>query len=168
MATSKTSKTSKQTQASVLQIGELRARVDQLRRDVEDAVESIGKRAVDSLPPSGRKQVDDVLGRINSVRGDVNKAVDAWRSDLEHRFKVVRGTVDKRVSTIRKRTESGSKKLVGGVEKRTRKYTERFFKQLRLPVRGDVDALKRRLTQLERRIEDLEKSAKSSRKAAAA
>ena len=159
------SKSAKQSNAFVPQFGDLRARVDQLRQDVEEAVESLGKRAVNSLPESGRKQVDEVLDRISAVRGDVNKAVESWRTDLEKRFKVVRGTVDKRVSTLRRETESRSKKVVTTFEKQARRYVERAFKQLRLPVRSDVDALKRRLTTLERRIEDLEKGSK--RKAAA-
>jgi len=159
------SKSAKQSQAFVPQLGDLMARVEQLRHDVEGVVESLGKRAVNSLPASGRKQVDEVLDRISSVRGDVNKAVGSWRNDLEKRFKVVRGTVDKRVSSLRKGTESRSKKAITSVEKQARKYVERAFKQLRLPVRSDVDALKRRLTTLERRIEDLEKVGK--RKAAA-
>jgi BMFP domain-containing protein YqiC len=151
-------KTSKRGQATVLPLNDLRARVDQIRKDVEGAVETIGKRAVDILPDSQRKQVDGVLDRISSVRGDVNKAVEGWRSDVEKRFKVVRGTVDKRVNTLRKETQSRSKQLITSVERETRRYVERVFKQLKLPVRGDVDALKRRLTTLERRIEVLENS----------
>ena len=161
-----TSSTSKQAQASVLQLDALRARVDRLRRDVEDAVESIGKRAVDRLPAGGRKQINEVIGRINGVRGGVNEAVDSWRADIEKRFKVVRGTVDKRVTTIRRRTESRSKKAATSFEKQTRRYIERMFKQLHLPVRSDVDSIKRRLTTIERRIQTLEKNGKSSRKAA--
>jgi hypothetical protein len=78
--------------------------------------------------------------------------------DVEKRFKVVRGTVDKRVTTLRKETQSRGRQLFDGVEKETRKYVERFFKQLKLPVRGDIDALKKRVSALERRLEELEKS----------
>jgi polyhydroxyalkanoate synthesis regulator phasin len=127
---------------------------------MEGAVGTIGKRAAGMLPRSQRKQVDEVIDRINSVRGDVNKAVETWRSDFERRFKVVRGTVDKRVTTLRRQTESNGKRLLDGVEKETRRYIERMFKQLRLPVRGDLDALKRRVSALERRLEQLEKSEK--------
>ena len=95
-----------------------------------------------------------------------NKKRNCWKPDLEKRFKVVRGTVDKRVSTLRKETEKSRKKVVTSVEKQTRKYIERVFKQFKLPVRGDVDSLKRRLTMLERRIQELEKTPKG--KAAAA
>jgi len=149
---------SKKTQASVLPLKEIRQRVDRIRKDVEGAVETIGKRAVDILPREQRKQVDGVLDRINTVRGDVNKAVESWRADLEKSFKVVRGTVDKRIVTLRKETESRSQSLIGTVEKETRKYVERVFKQFKLPVRSDVDGLRRRLNALERRVEDLEKS----------
>jgi len=162
-----TSRPNKHTQASVLQLGELRARVDRLRREMEDAVESIGKRAVERLPVRGRRQVDEVLDRISTVRGDVNKTVDAWRLDLEKRFRVVRGTVDKRVSTLRKETRSRSRRLVAMMEKRSRRYIDLMVRQLRLPMRADIDAVKRRLGALERRIEDLEKNGKASRRAAA-
>ena len=153
-----TTKTSKRGQASGLAFTDLRARVQRLRKDVEDAVETIGKRAVDILPDSQRKQVDEVIDRINSVRGDVNKTVGGWRTDLDKRFKVVRGTVDKRISVLRKQTQTGGKGLIDGVEKEARKYVERMFKQLKLPVRGDLDALKRRVSALERRLEEIEKT----------
>jgi polyhydroxyalkanoate synthesis regulator phasin len=151
-----TTKASKRGQASILPLGDLRARVDQLRKEVE----SIGKRAAEILPKEQRKQVDGVIDRITSVRDDVNKAVETWRTDFERRFKVVRGTVDKRVTTLRKQTQSNGKRLLDGVEKETRRYIERMFKQLKLPVRGDLDALKRRVAALERRLEELEKSDK--------
>lgn len=80
----------------------------------------------------------------------------------------MRGTVDKRVNSIRKETASQRRKIFTSVEKQTRKYVEQVFKQFKLPVRGDVDAVKRKLTVLERRIQELEKGAKSTRKAAAA
>jgi hypothetical protein len=148
----------KRGQTTVLPIADIRARADQLRKDVADAVETIGKRAVDILPDSQRKQVDDVLDRINSVAGGVNKTVGSWRSDIEKTFKVVRGTVDKRVTKLRKETQSRSKGVIDGVEKEARRYVERLFKQLKLPVRGDLDSLKRRVSALERRIDELEKT----------
>ena len=155
-----TARASKKVQASVLPIRELRNRVEQLRKDVEGAVETISKRAVDILPDSQRKQVDGVLDRLSSVRGDVNKAVDAWRSDIEKRFKVVQGTVDTRVTSLRKETQSRGRRLVDTLEKETRRYVERAYKQLKLPVRGDLDALKKRVSALERRLEEIEKTDK--------
>ena len=119
------------------------------------------RQAVDSLPESSRKQVDGLLDRVNAVSGDVNKTVDEWRSDLE-----------KRVTTLRKETESRRKKFVTNFEKQTRRYVERVFKQFKLPVRGDVDSVKRRMTALERRVAELEDKAAgaktTTRKAAAA
>lgn len=152
-------RTSRKSQTvSALPLKDIRQRVERIRKDVEGAVETIGKRAVDILPRQQRKQVDEVLDRINSVRGDVNKAVESWRTDLEKSFKVVRGTVDKRITILRKETQSRGQNVLGTVEKETRRYVERVFKQLKLPVRGDVDALKRRLNTLERRVDELEKS----------
>ena len=151
-----TTRVKKQAPASVVSIDELRARVERLRHEVEDAVETIGKRAVGVLPEGQRKQVDEVVGRLNAVRGDVNKTVDTWRSDLEKRFKVLRGTVDKRVSSVRKQTQTRSKKIVSGVEKDVRKYVAQVFKRLQIPVRTDLELVKRRLTAIERRLTEIE------------
>ena len=114
---------------------------------------------VQCLEVLAQQQTNPYFAKVlNSVRGDVNKAVDAWRSDIEKRFKVVRGTVDKRVTTLRKETQSRGRRLVDSLEKETRRYVERAFKQLKLPVRGDLEALKRRVSALERRLEEIEKT----------
>ena len=59
-------KNTKSRQATVIPITEIRERVDRIRKDVEEAVETMGKRAVDSLPESSRKQVDGLLDRVNA------------------------------------------------------------------------------------------------------
>ncbi|MFQ5477186.1 MAG: hypothetical protein ACE5E4_01065 [Candidatus Binatia bacterium] len=135
--------------------------VQRVRGDMESAVEILGKRATGLLPEESREQVDRMLEGLNSVRGDVNKTVESLRSDIEERFDLVRGTIDKRVTSIRKETDVQRKKLVSTLQKELRTTAQRLFKWLRLPVRGDVDALKRRLTSLERRLETLESSDKS-------
>ena len=104
-----------------------------------------------ALPEGSRKQVDQVIDRLSDVRGDVNKRVDAVRSDLE-----------KQVTSIRKQTEKRSRKLTSVVQKQARKYAEDLFKSLRLPVRKDLDAIKRRLTSIERRIDELAKTRKAA------
>ncbi len=154
-------RTRKQSAApTLLAVDDLRGRVERLRHEVEEAVGTLGKRAVGVLPVEQQEQVDGVLGRLSSVRGEMNRTVDSWRSDIERRFKVIQGTVDKRVSTIRKETQSRSKKLSSSIEKDVRKYVVQIFKRLQLPVRTDIDLVKRRLTAIERRISELEKSDK--------
>lgn len=164
MPATKTKK--QQAPTPIFSVDEIRNRVERIRQDVEEAVETIGKRAAGYLPETQRKQVDEVIDRITEVRDDMNKAVDSWRTDIEKQFSVIRGTVDKRVTSIRKQTETRRKKAVSGFEKEARKYTKQVFKTLQLPVRSDVDGIKRRLTALERRITAIEKAGTSKRAAA--
>jgi hypothetical protein len=138
-------------------ITDIRSRVDRIRHDVEEAVDTLRKRAVGVLPAPQRRQVDEVFDRLTSVSHDVNKAVGHWRADLEKRFRVIRGTVDKRVSTLRKRTETQRRTLVGGFEGDVRKVVGGIFRRLQLPVNGDIEAIKRRLSLIERRLGALEK-----------
>lgn len=165
MPATKTRTRKKRQPAPALSLEDLRKRADRLRKDLEDTVESLGKRAAGFLPAPQRKQVDEVLDRLGEVRGDVNKTVDAWRKDFEKQYKVVRGTVDKRVTRLRKQTEKRGQKVVSELEKEARKYTARAFKRLQIPVRSDIESIKRRLTALERRLTAIEKHDK---KAAAA
>ena len=162
-ATRTTKKRGEDTTLSALSLDGVKAGVDRLRQDVEDTVESIGKRAMEVLPEGQREQVDELMDRLNDVRDDMNKTVDTWRTDIERRFDIIRGTVDKRVGQVRKETEVRSKKIVTGLEKDLRVYVNQVFKRLQLPVRSDVSAIKRRLTAIERRLEALEKSREKSR-----
>ena len=159
-------KSKKQRTASVTAIEDIRGRVDQLRQDVEEAVGTLGKRAVKVLPREQQKVVDDVVDRVSNVGKDLNKTVDTWRSDLEKRFQAVTKTVDKRVAKIRKETESRSKTFAKNVDKDLRKYVNQAFKRMQLPVRTDLDSVKRRLTAIERRLTAIEKGAKTTRRAA--
>lgn len=159
-------KARKRATASIISLDDLRARADQIRHEVEGAVETLGKRAADYLPEAQRKQIDEVIDRLSEVRDDLNQTIDSWRNDVEKQFRVIRGTVDKRVTTIRKETESRRKKALTGFEKEARKYTARMFKRLQLPVRSDLENVKRRLTALERRLTAIEKGSSKSKKAA--
>lgn len=162
-------KSKKQAPASIISLEDLRDRADRIRQDVEEAVETISKRAVGYLPDAQRKQVDEVIDRLADVRDDVTKVVDSWRTDVEKQLKAIRGTVDKRVTSIRKQTETRRKKAVTGFEKEARKYASSVFKRLQIPVSSDLNNIKRRLSAIERRITALEKTgAKSSEKKAAA
>jgi hypothetical protein len=166
-ATKTRTRTRKKQAPATLSFEDLRKRADRLRKDLEDTVESLGKRAVGFLPASQRKQVDEVLDRLSDVRGDVNKTVDSWRKDLEKQYKVVRGTVDKRVTKLRKQTEKRSRNAVSEIEKEARKVATRAFKRLQIPVRSDIESIKRRLTALERRLTAIEKHEKGQKAAAA-
>ncbi|MFP6625969.1 MAG: hypothetical protein VCA74_02770 [Deltaproteobacteria bacterium] len=141
----------KKQKTQIFDLGEIRERMEKMSKDIEQSVGDLGKKAADALPEGSRKQVDQVIDRLSDVRGDVNKRVDAVRSDLE-----------KQVTSIRKQTEKRSRKLTSVVQKQARKYAEDLFKSLRLPVRKDLDAIKRRLTSIERRIDELAKARKAA------
>lgn len=141
----------------VATVTDIRSRVDRIRQDVEEAVGTLRKRAVRVLPPSQRKQVDEVFDRITSVGQDVNKTVGHWRADLEKRYRVIRGTVDKRVNTLRKRTETQGRSLVSNLEGDVRKAVSGVFRRFQLPVYSDIETIKRRLSVIERRLGALEK-----------
>ncbi len=131
--------------------------VERVRKDVESTVKSVRKAAVELLPKSSRKQVDSVIDRIDEVRGDVNKTVNktvkSVRKDLQKRYKVVSGTIDKRVKSVTKDTEARRKKAVSTFEKEARKRATAVLKWLNLPTRNDIEAIKRRVTNLERRVD---------------
>jgi hypothetical protein len=151
-------KRTRKASSKVTPIGEVRTRVLRIREDVEEVVDNIRKRAIRALPPSQRKQVDGVIDRISAVGQDVNKTVDGLRADIEKQYRLIRGTVDKRVGKISKRTRTRGKKLVTGIESDVRKYVDGIFRRLQLPVHGDLETIKRRLTSIERRLASLERS----------
>ncbi len=132
-----------------------------LRKDFEKALEDAGKRAADLLPASGRKRLDEWTKaadkRVAGLRKDVDKRVAALRKD-----------VDKRVDTLRKDAEKRTKSVTDTIEKEARKQLNTMFKRMRLPVRSDIDGLKRRMTSIERKLDQLGKqqSTKQAKQAA--
>jgi len=143
--------------------------VDRVRGEVEGAAERFGRRAVSMLPEQQQDQVDKVVDKmvdsIGEVREDLNGRVDELREQIEERLGDARTQLDKRVTGLRKQTNGRRRELTSSVQKEAGKMATRLAKWLKLPVRGDVDSVKRRLTAIERRIDTLEKG--SRRKAAA-
>ncbi len=139
--------------------------VDRVRGEVEGAAERFGRRAVSMLTEQQQDQVDKVIDSIGEVREDLNGRVDELREQIEERLDDVRTQLDKRVTGLRKETNGRRRELTSSAQKEARKLATRLAKWLKLPVRGDVDSVKRRLTAIERRIDSLEKG--SRRKAAA-
>ncbi len=139
--------------------------VDRVRGEVEGAAERFGRRAVSMLTEQQQDQVDKVIDSIGEVREDLNGRVDELREQIEERLDDVRTQLDKRVTGLRKETNGRRRELTSSAQKEAGKLATRLAKWLKLPVRGDVDSVKRRLTAIERRIDSLEKG--SRRKAAA-
>ena len=143
-----------------------------LRKDLDKAVDRVTREASRVVPKATRRQLNDALGVVSSVGGDVTrrvtKAVDGVRSEVEGNLEQLRGTVNQRVRTLRKDATQASEKAVADVEKEVRKQAERLFKVLGLPVKSDLDSLKRRIGAVERKIEELvEGSARKRAKAEA-
>jgi uncharacterized coiled-coil DUF342 family protein len=121
------------------------------------------------LPEQQQDQVDKVVDKlidsIGEVREELNGRVDELREQIEERLGDARTQLDKRVTGLRKQTNGRRRELTSTAQKEAGKLATRLAKWLKLPVRGDVDSVKRRLTAIERRIDTLEKG--SRRKAAA-
>jgi polyhydroxyalkanoate synthesis regulator phasin len=86
------------------------------------------------------------------------------RADVEDTVFDFRGTVDKRVKALRKDATQRSEKAFETIEKETRKTFERFFSAIGLPVRSDLDGIKRRVGALERQVEQIVEGSMRRRK----
>ncbi len=117
-------------------IDEMRKSVDQLTKDLEEGVQDLGRRAAKALPEERRKQVDEVIDRLGSVRGNVEESI----------------------TTLRARSGKQTGEFFTGIESDLKGYVEALFKRFKLPVRSDLNSLKRRLTAIERRLDTVEKA----------
>ena len=134
---------------------QLEKQVSRLRKDLERTVDRVGREAARYIPKSSRRQFDDILGKVGDLGDTVTKTVKGVRADVEGTVEDLRGTVDKRVQALRKDATESSQKALESVEKETRKQVERFLRAIGLPVRSDLDAIKRRVSALERQVEQL-------------
>lgn len=128
-----------ETRFAIPTLEDLSRQAESLRSDVEATALRLGRQARGFLPEQGQRGLDVVINGITDVRDDATKRVDTLRKDID---------------TRRKQT-------VTTVEREARKRVESLYKRVSLPVRGDLDAIKRRITRLERKIDQLleEKSA---------
>jgi 2-succinyl-5-enolpyruvyl-6-hydroxy-3-cyclohexene-1-carboxylate synthase len=115
----------------------------------------LGKRAADMLPKSSRRQLDDTVDRLQKVRKDTEKRLQKARKDL-----------DKQVASVRKDVDKRTRGVVGTIEREARKQIEALYKRLNLPVQSDINSLKRRLTGIERKLDQLLKEQQSKKAAA--
>jgi polyhydroxyalkanoate synthesis regulator phasin len=106
-------------------------RINELQRTVEKQVRKTLEQATDLLPPAPRKAVKRMTANVDRTRADLLKRRD--RMVAEARKRAERVTTD-----VRKRIEEAVSPL-----------TERFD----VASRAEVDRLRKRLHELERRIE---------------
>lgn len=142
---------------------QIEKQVGRLRKDLERTVDRVSREAVRYLPTSSRRQLNEILDKVGDLGGTVSKTVTKTvktvRADVEDSVGDLAGTVDKRVKALRKDAVQTSQKAIQTIEKETRKQLDRLLKAVGLPLRSDVDGIKRRVGVLERRIEDLITSA---------
>jgi len=110
--------------------GALPERVTELRSTVEKRIRKGLEKATDLLPAPQRKALHRVTANVDRFRHDLRK----------------RG--DKAVTTVRKRVEAAT----ADVQKRVEDVLSPLSKRFDVASRADVDRLRKRLEQLERRL----------------
>ncbi|HYB98242.1 MAG TPA: hypothetical protein VEC57_03825 [Candidatus Limnocylindrales bacterium] len=136
---------------------DLTRRVGRIRKDVERTVERVRREATRYLPEQGRRQLDVLVDRVSELSGTVTKTVDNVYADVEVRVSDLRGSVEKQVKALRKDTTSVSQKALTQIEKEARRQIERLLKNLGVLQRSDLDGLKRRISAIERKLDELAK-----------
>ena len=108
-----------------------RKRVNEVVARTEKLLNETWERALELLPPRPRKTVKDVSARVVKARADLRK----------------------RGQAALKRAEARRERFVATFEKQAAAAIKPFVRGLDMATRADVEALRKRLTQLERRIE---------------
>ena len=117
------------------------ARLEALQESIEKQVRENWERTVEFLPESPRKTVQQLTS-------DAEKAIANLRKRRENTLKDVRNRVVGISSDLRKRADGISKEVQKQIEGFLSPVTDRFD----LASRSDVDRLRKRVAQLERKI----------------
>jgi len=161
----------KKIEVTIPGMADIEKRVVRLRKDVERTVGNVSREAARYLPESSKRQIDNLFEKVSDLGDSVTKTVTRTvrnvRGEVEDTVEELRGTVDKRVKALRKDTTTRGQKAFGTLEKEARKQVERLLKTLGVPVRSDLDGIKRRVGALERKIEELLKKKERSEREAA-
>lgn len=106
----------------------LQDRMTRLQKDAEGLLRKTQKQAANLITKDQRKALDRLLGQATRLRDDLEKRAERAAKDLEARAERVRMTLEKEVS----------------------KRIDPLLRRLDLPSRKEIQALTRRVTQLER------------------
>jgi polyhydroxyalkanoate synthesis regulator phasin len=106
-------------------------RVGELQRTVEKAVLKRWEEATDLLPPAPRKAVKRLTANVDRVRHDLVKRGDKLAADVRKRAERMRSDMQKRIEGV----------------------VTPLTHRLDVASRADVDRLRKRLHELERRME---------------
>jgi len=120
--------------------GGLRARLEQVQvtlkrvqAEGERVVGRIRKDAGELLSKNRQKAVQDLLAQAQKLRGDLQKRAERAVKDLEER----------------------GQRIVAVIEKQAEKGVEPIIRGLNLPTRDEMDKLKKRMAQLEKRLDEM-------------
>ena len=120
--------------------GGLRARLEQVQvtlkrvqAEGERVVGRIRKDAGELLSKNRQKAVQDLLAQAQKLRGDLQKRAERAVKDLEER----------------------GQRIVAVIEKQAEKGVEPIIRGLNLPTRDEMDKLKKRVSQLEKRLDEM-------------
>ena len=123
--------------------GGLKARFEQVQ-DTLKRVQTEGERVVgrirkdagELLSKNRQKAVEDLLAQAQKLRGDFQKRAERAVKDLEER----------------------GQRIVALIEKQAGKGVDPIIRGLNLPTRDEIEKLKKRMTQLEKRLDEISSS----------
>jgi Tfp pilus assembly protein PilO len=121
-------------------IAALQERMGRLQKDAEVLLRKTQKQAASLITKDQRKALDRLLGQATRLRDDLEKRAERAAKDLEARAERVRMTLEKEVS----------------------KRIDPLLRRLDLPSRKEIQALTRRVTQLERSMGGRKSSVKAA------
>ena len=120
--------------------GGIRARLEavqgtlkRVQAEGERVVGRIRKDAGELLSTNRQKAVQDLLKQAQKLRGDLQKRAERAVKDLEER----------------------GQRIVALIEKQAEKGVEPIVRGLNLPTRDEVEKLKKRMAQLEKRLDEM-------------
>ena len=123
--------------------GGLKARIEQVQvtlkrvqTEGERVVGRIRKDAGELLSKNRQKAVEDLLAQAQKLRGDFQKRAERAVKDIEER----------------------GQRIVALIEKQAGKSVEPIIRGLNLPTRDEVEKLKKRMVQLEKRLDEMSSS----------
>jgi len=120
----------KATKDSSNALSALQERMSRLQKDAEGLLRKTQKQAASLITKDQRRALDRLLGQATRLRDDLEKRAERAAKDLEARAERVRMTLEKEVS----------------------KRIDPLLRRLDLPTRKEIQALARRVAQLERSV----------------
>jgi polyhydroxyalkanoate synthesis regulator phasin len=109
-----------------------------------------------------QEEADRVVSQVRSRISDFARSPARELDNLVGEARKVRGNVRSQVRTAVRRVEEGAEPILDRVEQRLADALRPLVRYLRLASQADVEALQRRITSLEKRVQDLSKAAEAA------